>query len=475
MSSAMAETMVTNSNIENTGNGWNRLFNADTAPKLAILCFAVWLHAANSMLAATTLPQAIDELGGARLIFWAFTLYLLGSILAGAGAGLCSRQIGLRTSLLLAAAVYGAGSVVCAAAWQMEVILFGRLLQGAGGGMLLALSYISANKLFAKAVMPRVLALISATWSVSAFCGPLIGGTFSTYGLWRFAYWAFALQALLFVAGAMFVMSNDRTRKQGSEVMFPGVRLAILSAAIILVAIAGTAAEDLLSPLLCAAGLVLVWVFLRTDKSTSEARMFPLTTLQLGSKTSIGLFMTFTAAAATMSFLVYGPVLLETLHGLSPLMSGYVIALEAVAWGLAAIAFSGAGPTLEKWLIRIGTATVALGVLGFSYTMPDGPLWGVVVCGLAQGAGFGMMWSFVMRRIITSVPDEEQDVASSAIPATQQVAFALGAAVAGIVANMAGFAEGLTADSARTVAFWVFAVFFPLVLVSNLAVWRLTR
>ena len=185
--------------------------------------------------------------------------------------------------------------------------------------------------------------------------------------------------------------------------------------------------------------------------------------------------MTFTAAAATMSFLVYGPVLLETLHGLSPLLSGYVIALEAVAWGVAAIIFSGANAVLEKWLIRLGTATVALGVAGFAYTMPDGPVWGVVACGIAQGAGFGMMWSFVMRRIAKSVPDEEQDVASSAIPVTPQIAFALGAAVAGIVANMAGFSEGLTVEAAKQAAFWVFAAFIPLSLVANVAAWKLTR
>ena len=40
------------------------------------------------MLAATTLPGAVNEFGGANLIAWAFTLYQLGSITAAAGTGL---------------------------------------------------------------------------------------------------------------------------------------------------------------------------------------------------------------------------------------------------------------------------------------------------------------------------------------------------------------------------------------------------
>ena len=55
------------------------------------------------------------------------------------------------------------------------------------------------------------------------------------------------------------------------------------------------------------------------------------------------------------------------------------------------------------------------------------------------------------------------------------VSFALGAAVAGIVANMAGFSEGLTVEAAKQAAFWVFAAFIPLSLVANVAAWKLTR
>jgi MFS family permease len=137
------------------------------------------------MLVATTLPSAINEFGGAHLVSWAFTLYLLGSILAGSSIGLVVSLIGLKPALLGGAILYGIGSSICAIAPGMEVMLLGRFLQGLGGGGLVALTYVAVNRMFPRHLMSRLMALISAVWSISAFYGPLIGGSFATFGNWR--------------------------------------------------------------------------------------------------------------------------------------------------------------------------------------------------------------------------------------------------------------------------------------------------
>ena len=80
-----------------------------------------------------------------------------------------------------------------------------------------------------------------------------------------------------------------------------------------------------------------------------------------------------------------------------------------------------------------------------------------------------------MRRDITAAPSAEQDVASSSIPTTQQIGFAIGAAISGIVASRLGFDENMTATELQNVAFWVFAEFVPVMLYANLAAWKLSR
>jgi len=440
-----------------------------------MLCLAVWLHAASSMLAATTLPSAVSELGGAHLIAWAFTLYLQGSILAGASAGLVVQRFGLRLAFVQSSVLYAIGSAVCSLAWTMEVIIFGRLLQGFGGGALLALTYITLNREFPRALLPRFLALISAIWSASAFCGPLIGGTFATFGMWRFGFAAFALQAIVFLVLTLRIEVVVENSQSDNTTRFPIKRLAILTAAIMSVAFAGASFDPVRSPLLCAVCLALVYIFFRVDRQQGFARMYPEMTLNLSHTVGAGLFMVFCLATVTMSFLVYGPLFLEQLYGVSPLVAGHIVAVEAVAWGICAILFSGFSEAQETWLIRAGTSLVVLGVIGFAYAMPSGQVWTVLACGAAQGAGFGVMWGHLVRRLTINVPDRERDVMSSAIPTTQQIGFAIGAAAAGIVANAAGLMDGVSPDAIRAAAFWVFVAFIPLALLSLPAAWRMSR
>ena len=200
--------------------------------------------------------------------------------------------------------------------------------------------------------------------------------------------------------------------------------------------------------------------------------MFPSKVLNLNDPVGAGLLMIFAASAATMSFLVYGAFLLDVLHAVSPLTAGYILAMESVAWGIAAVVFSHAPQKLEKWLIRAGIAVVTAGVLGLTLCMRTGELWMLLPWPVCQGAGFGMMWGFVVRRIVAAVPEKPQ--ASSALPTIQQIGFAVGAATCGIVANVAGFAEGVSVDAAQRVAFWVFAAFLPLMLFANVAAWKFT-
>ncbi len=457
------------------GDSWRTLRHAGLIPQFLALCFAVWLHAANSMLAATTLPSAVQDIGGAALIAWAFTLYQLGSILAGATTGLLVRRIGVRVGLLGSALVYGAGCVVCAVALHMETVLLGRLLQGIGGGMLIALTYVALARNFPQSLMPRLMAMISVVWSTSAFCGPLIGGTFSSFGFWRLGFWAFAVQALLFLLCTLAVIKEAKRETDDGPVTVPLARLAILTLAVLSISLAGALASATLSPLLCLLSIAALWLFLRMDQARPQSRMFPSSVLKLRSPACAGLIMVFSAAASSMSFIVYGPILLEILYGLSPLAAGYVVALEAVAWGVAAVLFSGFPQSAERWLVRGGTAIIALGTLGFAFAMPSGSLWLVILSAIAQGAGFGIMWGYLVRRLVALAPAAERDVASSSFPTTQQIGFAMGASLAGMVANFVGFAEGVTPETAHAAAFWVFAAFVPLAVVANVAAWALTR
>ena len=160
--------------------GWRELVAREHLPRLLVLCLAVWLHAANTMLAATTLPDAVGEIGGLRFISWAFALYLTGSIVAATAVSAFVAGHGLRRTMLVSTLLYTLGCIICASAPVMPVLLAGRIVQGLGGGALVALVFVAQHHFFPNRLVPRVIACVSVVWMASALCGPLIGGAFAT-------------------------------------------------------------------------------------------------------------------------------------------------------------------------------------------------------------------------------------------------------------------------------------------------------
>ena len=437
------------------------------------MCLGVWLHAADALVATTVMPSAIAEIGGLSYIYWTIALYELGSIIAGAVTGVGVVALGLRTAMMASALVYALGCAASALAPSMAVMLVGRLVQGLGGGAMLALSYVGVSQLFPERLWTRVLALVSGLWGVSSLFGPLVGGVFASAGLWRGAFWAFGAQALLL--GALTPLLVGAHRAPPAEAgAIPGRQIAVLTVGVLVMSFAGVQTDVPAMAALTVAGLAVLAFVLRLEHG-ARARLFPPTPLSFGVPWGAGYAMVLALATATVSFTVYGPLLMMRLFDVSPLTAGFMIATESIAWTLAALAVARATPAQESRLIRIGALLVTAGIVALATTMPRGPVAALVPGGILQGAGFGISWAFVLRRIVAGVAEGERERASAAMPTLQMIGYAIGAAASGVVANALGLTDSAPVDVARVVGFWVFAAFLPLAFVGVAAAFRMAR
>ena len=443
-------------------------------PRLLVMSFGVWLYAADSTLVATLMPIAVEEIGGLLYLSWTYTLYQLGSVVTGAIAALVVLRAGIVRAEIAAGLLYVFGCALSAYASDISIMIFGRLLQGMGGGGLVSLAFIGASTLFPQKLWVRVIAVISAVWGVSSLCGPLIGGYFVNIGNWRGAFWAFAIQGLvtIFVAPPLLrkhLQSHTKVIKP-----LPIARLALLCIAVLAICQAGVVSSTQFAGGLCAAGVALLLIFLKQDMD-SENRIFPRGILNPCTVSGSGLFMICSFFMATISLVVYGPLLMYIIYGAPPLVAGFIIALESLAWTLTAVFTSGLRERIEPTLIRLGSVLISISILGMVYAMPNGPLWLISLFSVIMGMGFGMSWSFVSKRIIANVTETEKTHASASIPTFMRVAMALGSALSGIIANYSGFSEASSAALAKNVAFWCFAAFIPLMFVGLLTAWRVSK
>jgi hypothetical protein len=236
--------------------------------------------------------------------------------------------------------------------------------------------------------------------------GPLIGGAFATAGLWRGAFCAFGLEALALAAVISRLLARPVGRTQAPE-RVPGGRIVALSGGVIEVLAAGIQSRAGSALLLIALGLGLLAAALALEGRRN--RLFPPHPLDWRQPWGPGYIMVLMLSVATVSFTVYGPLLMETLLDATPLAAGLTIAAEWVSWTVAAIAFAGAGPRLEPALIRGGALIVMIGIAGLAWAMPKGRATALLPWVALLGAGFGIAWAFVMRHVVGSVPRIERE------------------------------------------------------------------
>lgn len=449
---------------------WRQILTPKYAISLSLVCLGVWLNAADRLIVSTMLPAILADIGGEAYISWVFVLYDVGAIVSGAVSALLTLRLGLRWPMAWAALTFAAGCALAAIADGMEWVLVGRLLQGVGGGGLLSLAFIAVGLLFPRHLAARALASLSALWGVSAFLGPLIGGLYVEYGSWRGGFWFFAIQAALlcvWVVSRREPASPDPAAAKGA---FPVARLAVLSAGIVAVMTAGVAPDWTRTPVLLLAGLAALWLFLRMDGAVAENRMLPRHPIDLRKPIGSAIVMVFCLSAATVAFPMLGAVFMTSLYQTPPLVAGYLIACLPVAWSLMALAVSGRPETDDPKLIRAGLSLVAVGITGLIFSVPDGGVWLTGLCSLIQGAGFGMAWTSVLRRATALAPAGEKERVMGAISTVQRIGYAIGAAVIGLAANIAGLDAANPAVAAAAQA--VFLVSLVIGLCGLAAVFR---
>ncbi|MER7760758.1 MFS transporter [Streptomyces sp. NPDC097619] len=433
------------------------------------MCLGWFLVMVDTTVVTVALPAIGAGLGGGTgLLQWvvdAYALAFAGLLLTG---GALADRFGARPVYLGGTVVFAVGSVGCALAGTGAALVAARALQGVGAAALMpsSLSLIRAAYPDARR-QARAVGIWGGLGGVAAALGPLLGGALLTAVSWLALFWLNLPLALvtLFLARRFReerggAVPGDGARGEGPgpgrgrapggrrgggfDVWGQGVAFAALVlsvAGVIRLGHAGGGGELASGAALTVAGVALGIAFPYVERRQPSPVVPP------------GLFRRSCLRVAVVTgfavnFGFYGQFFLVTLYvqqvrGLSSLMTGLLLAVQAGG--------AVAGAPFGGWATnRFGPRTttlvgLVLGTAGFLALAVSDAGWGLGWLALALFAiGFSIdtAMTAVTALVLRIAPRGQAGVATGLLTTMRQVGSALGIAVLGAVAAVAGGAGG---------------------------------
>lgn len=359
-------------------------------------------------------------------------------------AGRLGDDLGRRRVYVIGLALFTAASAACGLAPSPATLVAARIAQGIAGAV----------------VMPQVLAIIGVTYrgpdyvralgfygvalGVAAVGGQLIGGALVDTGLaglgWRSCFLINVPLGLAALALAPRLVPDSWAERRARLDIAGAAMVAIGLTAILLPLIEGrrlgwpdwTWISLALAPAILAA-------FVRRQRRLSDRGSDPLLQLSLFRERgfSAGLATQLFLASAQASFFVYLAFYLQLGRGLGPLESGLVFTILAVAY----VVVSGPAPRLTE---RFGRAVIAVGGLALTLGLvllavvvaevgSGGSLLWFVPGFVLAGVGIGLCYTPLTSIVLAGVDPSRAGSASGAMSTTQQVGYALGVAITGVI------------------------------------------
>ena len=140
----------------------------------------------------------------------------------------------------------------------------------------------------------------------------------------------------------------------------------------------------------------------------------------------------------------------------APITGGYLSSVLPVAWAAAALASASVSAWAHRFIVS-GPIFVTLGLILTGWALTTGSPVLIAVALVPVGAGIGVAWAYLGSLLIEFAEPNERDVAAAFISAVNLISQAFGAALAGMIANIAGFGNpALGSTGVVHAVFWLF-------------------
>ncbi len=432
--------------------GWAELFRDGRGKWTLLLNLGVALHALDIFIINTIMPTVVADIGGLSYYTWASMIYMVGSIVGAAAGHHLRVRLGRRSGYIWGGIVVLIGTIGCAIPPDMLTLLIARFVKGLGGGFVIAQTMALVRDNFDLTVRTRMLGTITTTWSIAALLGPFFGGVFAEIGWWRGSFWSQAPVILLFMWGAWKTIAADSAQEPDRRL--PWRRLVMLAAGVIAIGITSQIHDPVANLGLITLSCFLVWLTFRRDEQSSE-KLFPTRPLSVFNAVGLAYWVYFLISALHSALLIFAPLFLQEMHGISPLYVGYLSLVFSIGWTIGSLSVSGLSGKAERVTSVAGMIAATVFILIFAWAVLEGSLIWLTITITLVGVSVGTTNVLMITYGMSVARDGEESITASSMQTIRSLGVAYGAAGAGLIANLAGLAQGIDIPTLERVAIWV--------------------
>lgn len=400
----------------------------------AAIVLGMLLAALDQTIVATALPTIVADLGDAGRQSWVVTSYLLASTIVTALVGKLGDLYGRKRVFEVAVLFFVAGSVLCGLAQSMTMLVGSRALQGVGGGAITVTASALIGEVVPLRERGRYQGILGAVFGVTTVVGPLLGGYFTDYLTWRWAFWINLPVSLVVICVAAAAIPALKASTK-PVVDYAGIVFIGLSAAGLTLATSwgGTVyawGSPTIIGLFVGAAVALgvfVWVENRATAPILPIRLFasPVFTVCCA--------LSFVVGFAMLGAMTFLPTFMQYVNGVSATTSG-LRTLPMVVGML--ITSTGSGSIVGrtgryKIFPVVGTAlmTVAFVLMSTMDKSTSALLQSVYL--LILGAGIGLSMQVLVLIVQNTSDFEDLGVATSGVSFFRTIGSSFGAAIFG--------------------------------------------
>lgn len=400
---------------------------------LAIV-LGILLSTLDQTIVAIALPTIVADLGEAGRQSWVVTSYLVASTIVTALVGKLGDMFGRKRVFQVAVLLFLVGSVLCGLAQSMTMLVSSRALQGIGGGAITVTAIALVGEVVPLRDRGRYQGILGAVIGVTTVGGPLLGGYFTDYLTWRWAFWInLPVSAVVICVAAAAIPALAAVTKPVID--YAGIVFIGLSAAGLTLATSWGGAvyawgSAPIIGLFAGAAVTLgvfVWVETRAAQPILPTRLFARPVF------SVCCVLAFVVGFAMLGALTFVPTFMQYVNGVSAIASGLRILPMVIGMLITSIGSGSVVGRTGRYKIFpvVGTALMTIAFVLMSGMDGSTSATTQSVYLLILGAGIGLTTQVLVLIVQNTSNFEDLGVATSGVSFFRTIGGSFGAAIFG--------------------------------------------